>query len=127
MDHAVNPAAVPGTATALADLAVRSVALAADSAELGGFTSRSMLTMAAVLTILIMILGVSGNLLTIVALLRCPRVRNVAAAFIIRWASVLVVRVLKVAFKRASLLARRGAGIRTRDHHVGPLPQPVRG
>ena len=43
-----------------------------------------MLTMAAVLTILVMILGVSGNLLTIVALLRCPRVRNVAAAFIIR-------------------------------------------
>ncbi|XP_034231918.1 G-protein coupled receptor moody-like isoform X2 [Thrips palmi] len=50
--------------------------------ELSRF-SRPMLTMAAVLTILVMILGVAGNLLTIVALLRCPRVRNVAAAFII--------------------------------------------
>ncbi|KAJ1522604.1 hypothetical protein ONE63_001784 [Megalurothrips usitatus] len=56
-------------------------AAGADS-ELSRF-SRPMLTLAAVLTILIMILGVGGNLLTIVALLRCPRVRNVAAAFII--------------------------------------------
>lgn len=29
--------------------------------------------------------GIFGNLLTIVALLKCPKVRNVAAAFIIRW------------------------------------------
>ncbi|XP_075234054.1 G-protein coupled receptor moody isoform X2 [Lycorma delicatula] len=35
------------------------------------------------ITLTIMVVGVVGNLLTIVALLRCPRVRNVAAAFII--------------------------------------------
>ena len=46
--------------------------------------SRSLLTFAAVMTVLIMIVGIIGNLLTIVALLKCPRVRNVAAAFIIR-------------------------------------------
>lgn len=45
--------------------------------------SRSLLTFAAVMTVLIMIIGIIGNLLTIIALLRCPRVRNVAAAFII--------------------------------------------
>lgn len=61
-------------------------AAAADDydSELSRF-SRPMLTLAAVLTILVMILGVAGNLLTIVALLRCPRVRNVAAAFIVRY------------------------------------------
>lgn len=46
--------------------------------------SRPLLTVAAVLTILIMIVGIFGNLLTIVALIKCPKVRNVAAAFIIR-------------------------------------------
>lgn len=45
--------------------------------------SRSLLTLAACCTVIIMAVGVAGNLLTIVALLRCPRVRNVAAAFII--------------------------------------------
>lgn len=45
--------------------------------------SRPLLTVAAVLTILIMIVGICGNLLTIIALLKCPKVRNVAAAFII--------------------------------------------
>lgn len=70
-------------AAGLALAAVSSVSAgAADDSELSRF-SRPMLTMAAVLTILVMILGVAGNLLTIVALLRCPRVRNVAAAFII--------------------------------------------
>jgi len=42
------------------------------------------LTFAAVMTFLIMIVGICGNLLTVVALLKCPKVRNVAAAFIIR-------------------------------------------
>lgn len=68
--NALPPAAASATATDDYD------------SELSRF-SRPMLTMAAVLTILVMILGVAGNLLTIVALLRCPRVRNVAAAFII--------------------------------------------
>ncbi|XP_061497903.1 G-protein coupled receptor moody isoform X1 [Anopheles gambiae] len=45
--------------------------------------SRPLLTFAAVATITIMVTGIVGNLLTIVALLRCPKVRNVAAAFII--------------------------------------------
>lgn len=45
---------------------------------------RPLLTFAAVMTIMIMIVGIGGNLLTIVALLKCPKVRNVAAAFIIR-------------------------------------------
>uniref|UniRef100_A0A182M4R5 G-protein coupled receptors family 1 profile domain-containing protein n=1 Tax=Anopheles culicifacies TaxID=139723 RepID=A0A182M4R5_9DIPT len=45
--------------------------------------SRPLLTFAAITTITIMITGIVGNLLTIVALLRCPKVRNVAAAFII--------------------------------------------
>uniref|UniRef100_A0A182NQC4 G-protein coupled receptors family 1 profile domain-containing protein n=1 Tax=Anopheles dirus TaxID=7168 RepID=A0A182NQC4_9DIPT len=45
--------------------------------------SRPLLTFAATATITIMITGIFGNLLTIVALLRCPKVRNVAAAFII--------------------------------------------
>ncbi|XP_055388803.1 uncharacterized protein LOC129617723 [Condylostylus longicornis] len=45
--------------------------------------SRSQLTFAAVLTIIIMIVGIFGNILTTVALLKCPKVRNVAAAFII--------------------------------------------
>ncbi|XP_055844569.1 G-protein coupled receptor moody [Episyrphus balteatus] len=45
--------------------------------------SRSLLTFAAVTTIIIMLVGIFGNLLTILALLKCPKVRNVAAAFII--------------------------------------------
>uniref|UniRef100_A0A1B6DYU7 G-protein coupled receptors family 1 profile domain-containing protein n=1 Tax=Clastoptera arizonana TaxID=38151 RepID=A0A1B6DYU7_9HEMI len=44
---------------------------------------KHILTLAAITTITILVVGVVGNLLTIVALLRCPRVRNVAAAFII--------------------------------------------
>lgn len=46
---------------------------------------RPLLTFASVITILILILGVLGNSLTIFALLKCPRVRNVAAVFIIRY------------------------------------------
>lgn len=49
---------------------------------------RPLLTIAAVMTILIMIVGICGNLLTIVALVKCPKVRNVAAAFIIRFVCV---------------------------------------
>ncbi|KAH8289505.1 hypothetical protein KR054_006415, partial [Drosophila jambulina] len=45
--------------------------------------SQSLLTFAAVMTFLIMIVGICGNLLTVWALLKCPKVRNVAAAFII--------------------------------------------
>lgn len=40
---------------------------------------------AAVVAIIIMIIGLTGNLLTIVALCKYPKVRNVAAAFIIRY------------------------------------------
>ncbi|XP_047503048.1 G-protein coupled receptor moody-like isoform X2 [Penaeus chinensis] len=45
--------------------------------------SRGVATSIAVLFIGYMILGLTGNFLTILALLRCPRVRNVTAAFII--------------------------------------------
>lgn len=45
---------------------------------------RPMLNFAAAATILIMIVGICGNSLTVIALLKCPKVRNVAAAFIIR-------------------------------------------
>lgn len=45
--------------------------------------SRPLLTFAAVATIMIMLAGIFGNLLTIIALIRCPKVRNVAADFII--------------------------------------------
>uniref|UniRef100_A0A0A9X0P7 G-protein coupled receptor moody n=1 Tax=Lygus hesperus TaxID=30085 RepID=A0A0A9X0P7_LYGHE len=48
-----------------------------------GDYSQPLLTFAAASTITIMVVGLVGNLLTVVALLRCPRVRNVAAAFII--------------------------------------------
>lgn len=44
-----------------------------------------MLKFATVATVLIMVVGIVGNSLTVIALLRCPRVRNVAAAFIIRF------------------------------------------
>ncbi|XP_017112885.1 G-protein coupled receptor moody [Drosophila elegans] len=54
----------------------------APTADENGF-SQSLLTFAAVMTFLIMIVGICGNLLTVVALLKCPKVRNVAAAFII--------------------------------------------
>lgn len=37
------------------------------------------------ITIFIIIVGVTGNLLTIIALLQCPRIRNVTASFIIRY------------------------------------------
>jgi hypothetical protein len=46
--------------------------------------SRPLLTVAATFTIIIMITGILGNLLTIVALIRSPKIRNVAADFIIR-------------------------------------------
>ncbi|CAH2090486.1 unnamed protein product [Euphydryas editha] len=46
-------------------------------------SSPALLTVAAVITAIIMVVGLSGNLLTVVALLKCPKVRNVAAAFII--------------------------------------------
>ncbi|KAH8317345.1 hypothetical protein KR074_004544, partial [Drosophila pseudoananassae] len=45
--------------------------------------SHPLMIFAAVMTFLIMIVGICGNLLTVVALLKCPKVRNVAAAFII--------------------------------------------
>lgn len=45
--------------------------------------SRPLLTFAAVATIIIMLAGIFGNLLTIIALAKCPKVRNVAADFII--------------------------------------------
>ncbi|XP_016975443.1 G-protein coupled receptor moody [Drosophila rhopaloa] len=54
----------------------------APPADESGF-SQSLLTFAAVMTFLIMVVGITGNLLTVVALLKCPKVRNVAAAFII--------------------------------------------
>ncbi|XP_063385334.1 G-protein coupled receptor moody-like isoform X1 [Cydia fagiglandana] len=50
--------------------------------ELSKF-SPGLLTFAAIMTGLIMLVGLFGNLLTVVALLKCPKVRNVAAAFII--------------------------------------------
>ncbi|XP_046802141.1 G-protein coupled receptor moody isoform X1 [Lucilia cuprina] len=46
-----------------------------------GFAS-SMLTFAAIMTLLIMVVGIFGNFLTVAALIKCPKVRNVAAAFI---------------------------------------------
>lgn len=45
--------------------------------------SRGAATFIAVLFIGYLVLGLTGNFLTILALLRCPRVRNVTAAFII--------------------------------------------
>ncbi|XP_045608301.2 G-protein coupled receptor moody isoform X1 [Procambarus clarkii] len=45
--------------------------------------SRGVARVIAVLFIGYMVLGLTGNFLTILALLRCPRVRNVTAAFII--------------------------------------------
>ncbi|KAI8432335.1 hypothetical protein MSG28_004749 [Choristoneura fumiferana] len=53
-----------------------------DQSELSKF-SPGLLTFAAIMTGLIMSVGLFGNLLTVVALLKCPKVRNVAAAFII--------------------------------------------
>ncbi|XP_055326796.1 G-protein coupled receptor moody isoform X2 [Sitodiplosis mosellana] len=53
-----------------------------DPDELNRF-GRPLLNFAAAATILIMIVGICGNLLTVIALLKCPKVRNVAAAFII--------------------------------------------
>lgn len=47
--------------------------------------SKPLRTFAAVIAILIMITGLTGNLLTIIALCKYPKVRNVAAAFIIRY------------------------------------------
>lgn len=46
--------------------------------------SRPMLTAAGVITLIVMIVGVMGNLLTVVALLRNSKIRTVAAAFITR-------------------------------------------
>lgn len=43
-----------------------------------------MLTAAGMFTIIIMVVGVLGNLLTLVALLRHSKLRTVAAAFIAR-------------------------------------------
>ncbi|XP_059062837.1 G-protein coupled receptor moody-like [Achroia grisella] len=50
--------------------------------ELSKF-SPGLLTFAAIVTGCIMLTGLFGNLLTVIALLKCPKVRNVAAAFII--------------------------------------------
>lgn len=46
--------------------------------------SRPLMIFAASATLIIMTIGLFGNLLTIVALIKCPKVRNVAADFIIR-------------------------------------------
>ncbi|XP_033193216.1 G-protein coupled receptor moody isoform X1 [Bombus vosnesenskii] len=57
-----------------------------ESAIIDGEVSRfpkPLQTFAAVVAILIMITGLAGNLLTIIALCKYPKVRNVAAAFII--------------------------------------------
>ncbi|XP_031830926.1 G-protein coupled receptor moody [Nomia melanderi] len=59
---------------------------ATESAIIDGDISRfpkPLRTFAAVVAILIMIVGLAGNLLTIIALCKYPKVRNVAAAFII--------------------------------------------
>ncbi|XP_060804284.1 G-protein coupled receptor moody isoform X1 [Amyelois transitella] len=53
-----------------------------EPSELSKF-SPGLLTFAAIVTGFIMVIGLFGNLLTVVALLKCPKVRNVAAAFII--------------------------------------------
>ncbi|KOB66511.1 G-protein coupled receptor moody [Operophtera brumata] len=53
-----------------------------EPSELSKF-SPGLLTFAAIITGMIMVVGLFGNLLTVVALLKCPKVRNVAAAFII--------------------------------------------
>lgn len=45
--------------------------------------SRTVLTFAGFVTFIIMIVGIFGNFLTVAALYKCPKVRNVAAAFII--------------------------------------------
>ncbi|CAH1389968.1 unnamed protein product [Nezara viridula] len=66
------------------DIELSSVDSSRDNAtEIVPHYSQPLLTFAAVSTVLIMVVGLVGNLLTIVALLRCPRVRNIAAAFII--------------------------------------------
>ena len=52
--------------------------------ELAKFSNWTLI-MAATATILIMIVGLFGNALTIIALVKCPRIRNIAAAFIIRY------------------------------------------
>ncbi|XP_031637333.1 G-protein coupled receptor moody isoform X2 [Contarinia nasturtii] len=57
-------------------------AYANEPGELSRF-GRPLLNFAAAATILIMIVGICGNSLTVIALLKCPKVRNVAAAFII--------------------------------------------
>ncbi|PZC84991.1 hypothetical protein B5X24_HaOG203312 [Helicoverpa armigera] len=58
------------------------VSATVEPSELSKF-SPGLLTFAAVVTGTIMLVGLFGNLLTVVALLKCPKVRNVAAAFII--------------------------------------------
>ncbi|XP_034183609.2 G-protein coupled receptor moody isoform X1 [Osmia lignaria lignaria] len=58
----------------------------AESTIIDGELSRfpkQLRTFAAVVAIIIMIVGLAGNLLTIIALCKYPKVRNVAAAFII--------------------------------------------
>ncbi|KAG7164897.1 G-protein coupled receptor moody-like 3 [Homarus americanus] len=60
-------------------LALEDEAAASEIAKM----SRGVATFIAVLFIGYMVLGLTGNFLTILALLRCPRVRNVTAAFII--------------------------------------------
>jgi hypothetical protein len=39
---------------------------------------------AAIMTVVIISLGVLGNSLTVAALIKCPKIRNITAAFIIR-------------------------------------------
>jgi len=45
-----------------------------------------------------MIIGLAGNLLTIIALCKYPKVRNVAAAFIIRYDKQVYVHNLKILY-----------------------------
>jgi len=56
---------------------------------------------AAVVAIIIMIIGLAGNLLTIVALCKYPKVRNVAAAFIIRYNKQIYIHdfIIKIIYK----------------------------
>ncbi|CAL1675571.1 unnamed protein product [Lasius platythorax] len=71
-----------GTATWLPRIMDNATQSTTVDAELSRFP-KPLRTFAAVVAIIIMIIGLAGNLLTIVALCKYPKVRNVAAAFII--------------------------------------------
>ncbi|XP_014472892.1 PREDICTED: G-protein coupled receptor moody-like isoform X2 [Dinoponera quadriceps] len=71
-----------GTATWLTHLAENATSSTLVDEEMSRFP-KPLRTFAAVVAIIIMIIGLAGNLLTIIALCKYPKVRNVAAAFII--------------------------------------------